>query len=196
MLGATDAGGRRGSTDGGERACSGARYSGQLRKSHASVPRVAERARPRSAVAVAAASDDGGEPYWTVSRSTAARTLSCRECKGVIYKGQPYVARDGRKIRLVRRRLHAPHMHTCTHTEPLLHGAVLPPRLLLGRRGSTHAECLIVSYEHVHARPVSDRHAAGPPAAGPPRPADSHAARRVQDQQRGTRVQGEDLKSQ
>ena len=115
MPGATEAGGRRGNTDGGGLR---AHWSGQLRKPHASVSHVAERARPRSAVAAASSSADGGEPYWTVSSSIAARTLSCRECKGVIYKGQPYVARDGRKIRLVSRHLHAQHTHTCTHVEP------------------------------------------------------------------------------
>ena len=38
--------------------------------------------------------------YWTVSSGPAIRTFSCRECKGIIYKGQEMKVRDGRKIRL------------------------------------------------------------------------------------------------
>ena len=128
-LRATEAGGRRGSADvGSSRGHSSSAASEEMGvpKPRAGVPRVVERTRPRSAVAAAATSGDDGEPYWTVSRSIAARTLSCRECKGVIYKGQSYVARDGRKIRLVSNRLRAaPRTHTraCSHTEPLFSAA-------------------------------------------------------------------------
>jgi hypothetical protein len=40
--------------------------------------------------------------YWTVSKATSNRHgLTCRECKGYINKGEEYVARDGRRIRLL-----------------------------------------------------------------------------------------------
>ena len=43
----------------------------------------------------------GEQEYWTVSRGTAVRFgWKCRECRKDIAKGEPIVARDGRKIRL------------------------------------------------------------------------------------------------
>ena len=43
----------------------------------------------------------GDQLYWTVSYGVSERMgMSCRECRGAIHKGQRYVARDGRKIRL------------------------------------------------------------------------------------------------
>ena len=47
------------------------------------------------------APDLNSDDYWTVSTGTANRTFTCRECKKTINKGQPLIARDGRKIRLV-----------------------------------------------------------------------------------------------
>ena len=39
--------------------------------------------------------------YWTVSRGTSDRFgMTCRECRCSIHKGERYVARDGRRIRL------------------------------------------------------------------------------------------------
>ncbi|CAF1482010.1 unnamed protein product [Adineta steineri] len=42
------------------------------------------------------------EPYWTITHGHANRTgWSCRECRTVIYQGEPIVIRDGRKLRLM-----------------------------------------------------------------------------------------------
>lgn len=42
------------------------------------------------------------ESYWTISHGHANRTgWSCRECRAVIYQGEPIVTRDGRKLRLM-----------------------------------------------------------------------------------------------
>jgi hypothetical protein len=39
--------------------------------------------------------------YWTISHGYACRNgYSCRECKQAIYKNEPVIVRDGRKIRL------------------------------------------------------------------------------------------------
>lgn len=38
--------------------------------------------------------------YWTISHGQSIRTWSCRECRQPIYKDEPMVVRDGRKIRL------------------------------------------------------------------------------------------------
>jgi hypothetical protein len=38
--------------------------------------------------------------YWTVSRGRATRQQSCRSCRGIIASGEPFICRDGRKIRL------------------------------------------------------------------------------------------------
>ena len=42
------------------------------------------------------------DTYWTISHGHANRTgWSCRECRTVIYQGEPIIIRDGRKLRLM-----------------------------------------------------------------------------------------------
>ena len=54
------------------------------------------RSRPASAVSAA------DKEYWTVSHAVSNRFgMTCRECRDTINKGESYVARDGRRIRLV-----------------------------------------------------------------------------------------------
>lgn len=50
--------------------------------------------------AMASSSGRQDLPYWTVTQGSATRTgYSCRECKGVIMKGDAMVVRDGRRVR-------------------------------------------------------------------------------------------------
>ena len=50
--------------------------------------------------AVSGASLRTDEAYWALSGpSPANRTLNCRACKGCVYKGEPVMVREGRKLR-------------------------------------------------------------------------------------------------